>query len=966
MKSLTSIAFVRFFLFSFGAVLACGTLNSEEKASGGSGSGQLPPAATLRVDYERDIQPVLEKHCVRCHGSKRQRSAFRLDRRSAVLEGGLNGPAIVVNDSARSPLVHYVAGLNPDLLMPPKGERLTGKEIGLLRAWIDQGLAFTGNDRSEDEKDEVAVTHWAFRPLLRPELPDISHTNTGRKTAIDAFVMARLERSGLEMSAVADRATLIRRLSLDVLGLPPQPEEIDAFVADSRPGAYAKLVDRYLASPRYGERWARHWLDVVRFAETYGFEPNKPRNTAWYYRDYVIESFNEDQPYAKFFRDQIAGDAFGELRATGYLVAGPQDQVESPNLELTLNKRANELHDIVSTTGSAFLGLTVGCARCHNHKFDPVSQKDYYAMTAMLAGVHHGERHLPRSEVDEHGRQRQLRETKTEIAEVLSEISERSPLAQPTPVAGSAGSTRLRPAISSRFVLDRFAPVMSKSLRITVLDSSSYEPCIDEIEVLSADDNPRNVAAAENGGVASASSTVIGFRKHKLTFVNDGWYSNGRSWVSDEHAGGWVQIDFASDTLIDTVVWARGRLRFRSDRVPTKYRIEVKTASGDWLLVASSDDREPWKDEKAARERGEAEDTSGPLSSLHDRRRKLEDRLFELLKGRPAYIGRFLPPPTTHRLHRGDPLQEREVVSPGTLSRVGVSLELPVHTPERDRRAALARWLSAPGNPLPARVLVNRLWMHHFGAGIVNTPSDFGVNGERPTHPKLLDWLASELIENGGSMKHIQRLILLSKAYRQSSQPNEAARAVDAQSRLLWRFPPQRLAAEPIRDSILSASGSLRLTMGGMGYHVFEPNKNYVRVYKPKKSYGPAEWRRMVYQFKPRMEQDAIFGVFDCPDAAQVAPKRTRSTTPLQALNLLNSGFMVEQAERFAARVFQDVAKSGGDDRMSSAIRRAFRLAVGRRPESRELAAATLLAREHGLDAVCRALFNSNEFLHVD
>ncbi len=973
----------------FAVVLVFHATRTGAAASDGptsSGAAALPPVPDQRVEFERDIRPLLKKRCLRCHGPKRRQSEYRLDRRHDALRGGLTGVAIIPGDSARSPLIHYVAGLNPDLVMPPKGKPLSSNQVGLLRAWIDQGADFgsalEGEGAAAASQENV---HWAFRQLSRPAVPArLEGSERAGETPIDAFVRARLETAGLKPSPTADRVTLIRRLALSVLGLPPSPEEVDAFVNDPDAGAYEKLVDRFLASPRYGERWARHWLDVVRFAETFGFEPNKPRETAWPYRDYVIDVFNRDRPYGEFCRDQIAGDAYGEHRGTGFLVAGPQDKVESPNLELTLNKRANELHDIVSTTGSAFLGLTVGCARCHNHKFDPVSQRDYYALTAVFAGVHHGERHWPASSSMEAGRQRQLRDAETELLSILGELTAAAPIAGQS--AGSGGGRKsVRPPLDARFNLDRFVPTVATALRFTVLDSGQSEPALDEIEVLSTESPRRNVAAAAHGAVARVSGTLIGFSRHKLRHINDGWYGNGRSWASDELRRGWVEIRLAAATEIDSVVWARSRLRERTDRVPTAYRIEVQVDSGEWVTVADSTDRQPQPErdnsparasanspESAAAAVNASLDSASGLGELYRRREELETQLNELRRGRAAYFGQFYPPPPTHRLHRGDPLTPREEVSPGAIERVGPRLELAADASEQERRVALARWLNHPENPLPARVLVNRLWLHHFGAGIVNTPSDFGAGGDRPSHPALLDWLASELVDSGGSIKHVQRLILLSYTYRQASRPNDQARSIDAQNRLLWRFPPQRLAAEPIRDSVLAVSGRLRLTMGGEGYHVFEPNQDYVRVYTPKKVYGPAEWRRMVYQFKPRMEQDAVFGIFDCPDAAQVAPKRTRSTTPLQAFNLFNSGFMLQQAEAFAARVEDGARREGHGDAESRdgevvarAIRRAFRLALCRTPDAVELRAAVNLATQHGLVAVCRALFNSNEFLHV-
>ncbi len=345
---------------------------------------RLPAPAGRPVDFAQEIRPLLEKHCLKCHGPEKQKSGWRVDVKETVLRGGDNyAPNVHPGKSAESPLIHFVAGLDEDMVMPQKGDRLTAEQIGLLRAWIDQGAKWP----EEGEVTDPKKTHWAFQPVHRPEAPP------GSK-AIDALIDAKLKERGLARSPEADRRTLIRRLSFDLTGLPPTPEEIEAFVADHAPDAYEKWVDRLLASPRYGERWARHWLDVVRFAESQGFEMNRPRERAWPYRDYVIAAFNDDKPYDQFIREQLAGDALGADEATGFLVGGAFDQVKSPDPVLTAQQRADELHDMVGTTGGAFLGLTVNCARCHNHKFDPISQADYYAVTAVFQGVRHGERAL--------------------------------------------------------------------------------------------------------------------------------------------------------------------------------------------------------------------------------------------------------------------------------------------------------------------------------------------------------------------------------------------------------------------------------------------------------------------------------------------------------------------------------------------------------------------------------------------
>lgn len=818
---------------------------------------------------------------------------------------------------------------------------------------------------------DARLRHWSFQPLARPAVPIVSSPPSGAEASgaanpIDCFIRAGLEAEGLQPSAEADRRTLARRLYFDVLGLPPTPEEIDEFVNDPDPAAYERLVERLLASPHMGERWARHWLDVVRFAESHGFEMNQPRPNAWPYRDYVIRAFNEDLPYDRFIIEQLAGDALGADAATGFLVGGPWDQVKSPDPVLTAQQRADELHDMVATTGSAFLGLTVGCARCHAHKFDPISQVDYYAMTAALAGTQHGERRI--RPADWLVRQQQAEQDRRQLATVSAKHARLEPLAQLPPAA----TANARSPVRTEANIDRFAPVVASRLRFTILGTvSGSEPCLDELEVFATGESPRNIALAGEGTKVAVSSTLPGHAIHQPQHINDGKYGNSHSWISNEMGGGWVELAFAKPVEIERVVWSRDRTdppQFR-DRLAMRYEIATSRDGQTWQTVASSWDRaSPGQATQSlsANFAGLTSDEAAERRRLENERRELTARIEQLTAERPLYAGVFAMPAATHRLQRGDPMQPREPVMPGGLSRFGGELPGLADAPESERRLALARWIASPQNPLTARVIVNRLWQHHFGTGIVSTPSDFGLNGARPSHPELLDWLASELIApaDGGprwSLKHIHRLILLSATYRQASSANATGMARDAQARLLWRFSPRRLEAEAIRDAMLAISGRLDRSLGGPGFDLFEPNTNYVKVYTPKRELGPDTFRRMIYQSKPRMQLDDTFGAFDCPDAGQIAPRRSSSTTPLQALNLLNSPFVLQQAGFLAERLQQEA----GDD-LPRQISRAFMLAFGREPSDEESDAAVRLVSEHGLALFCRALFNANELLMVD
>jgi hypothetical protein len=793
-------------------------------------------------------------------------------------------------------------------------------------------------------------SHWAFQPIKRSALPKVTNQAWGRNP-IDAFILARLDREKLTASAEADRATLIRRLKFDVLGLPPTPEEVEAFVKDADPQAYARLVDKYLAAPQFGERWARHWLDVVRFAESDGFETNQPRANAWPYRDYVIRAFNEDKPYDRFILEQLAGDQLGVPEATGFLVGGPQDKVKSPDINLTLMQRGDELHDILNTTATTFLGLTVGCARCHNHKFDPISMRDYYAMRAVFAGVQHGARPI-KTQTDP----KKVQTVRRALAELESEIRAAEPNADPT------AKTPRRLAVNALRNVERFPASEARFVRFTIdATNNGIEPCIDELEIFTAGKESRNVA---RDAKATSSGDYPGSPIHKLAHINDGQFGNSRSWISNTAGKGWVQLELSKVEMIERIEWARDREGKFADRLPTRYRIEIATEPGKWRALASSADRAAFGSRPPE-----------ALAKLLARRVELEKQLRAAEGTRTIYAGTFTAPEPTHRLYRGDPMQKREEVAPASLTSFGKSMQLTTKAGDAERRLALAKWITDPQNPLTSRVLVNRLWQHHFGAGLVDTPSDFGLNGTKPSHPELIDWLASELIlpspgtpgEGPGvrarpwSMKHIHRLILNSATYRQASTFRAQPASVDRNARLLWRYPPRRLEAEALRDAYLFVSGKLDLRMGGPGFDLFEPNTNYVKVYTPKKDFGPAEWRRMIYQSKWRMQLDDVFGAFDCPDAGQIAPKRGTSTTALQALNLLNSRFMLQQAKFFAERI----EREGGKD-VDQQVRQGFRLAFQREPSATEVAASVRLVREHGLSAFCRALFNANEFLFVD
>lgn len=815
----------------------------------------------------------------------------------------------------------------------------------------------------------MSPTLWSFQPVRRPTVPTTAFDGLA-VNAVDRFVFRKLQEKGLRPSPPADRLTLIRRVTVDLTGLPPTPVEVGAFLSDHSAGAYEKLVDRLLASPAYGERWARHWLDVVRFGESNGYEQNHLRPNAWPYRDYVIRSFNADKPYDRFVTEQLAGDILAKEDSsanagTGFLVAGVHDTVGIQEEEGTRQQRINDLEDIVSTTGAAFLGLTVGCARCHDHKFDPIPQRDFYRLAAVFAGVRHGERPLdPRgsSATD----QAEIAQLEQQIAIQTDLINEIDGRARAT-ILGSRGLTATtRPAVTARRNEDTFEPISARYVRFTVLATKDgAEPCLDELQVFGPA-GTENVALASRGGRASASGVLSGFAIHQIAHLNDGQFGNEHSWISSERGSGWAQIELAQVAPVSRVVWSRdgGEIPRFDDRLPSRYRIEVSVDGKQWKMVSTEEGRagggdyihpDELQNALSAEDRERRARATKDLASL---RQKLSD----VRSRESAYIGTFSAPEPTFVLRRGDVMQRQEQVKPGGLSKVAClesELVKDDSQPEPERRMALARWITDRRNPLTARVMVNRIWQHHFGRGIVGTPSDFGRNGERPTHPELLDWLADDFMANGWKLKRLHKMMVMSYTYRQSNGSRADGMARDAGNLLLWRMPLRRMEAEAVRDAILQTSGKLDRRMGGPGYKLYDYSVVNVAIFQPREEFSPDTWRRGIYSQAARGIRDSLMGTLDCPECSQRAPKRESTTTPLQALSLLNGSFVQQQAGFLAERVERE---AGADN--SQRVRQAFRLTLGRQPTREELSAGSKLVADVGLSALCRALLNANEFLY--
>ena len=780
-----------------------------------------------------------------------------------------------------------------------------------------------------------ASNHWSFQPLR----------SSFQHSSIDGFISERLVEQGLGRNPQADPRVLIRRMSFDLTGLPPTPEQVKAFVDNPD---VSRLIDDLLASPRYGERWAQHWLDVIRWAETVGFETNAQRPSTWHYRDWVIAALNEDKPYDQFIKEQLIGDVTGDDPALGFLVAGPANlpgQIGRDEAAMR-GARQDELDEVIRTVSQSIMGLTIGCARCHDHKFDPILERDYYSLQAVFAGLGYGTRRMRGRENDEWtSRLPAAREVLTRLRKDLE--SKRLNLG-------------LRKALDD-VQTESFEPVKARAVRMRIdATANRSSASLYELEIWSEDGSSENVALAANGGRPSASSFALANQSRHFDNLVDGTVDKRQAypWVSAKGGAAWVRVDLKVPQTIHKVVWHRGR------SLPVDYVIEILPAEGDdWLEVAHTRDRLPRTEDVRKAEELQlsevSEAESKKLVSLLAAIRKAEGNVRRLSSGPQTYAASFnLTPLPTYLLRRGDAMQTREVVAPDIPKILG-GLRLASNAPEVDRRKALAEHLINKDHPLTARVIVNRVWHYHFGAGLVATPSDFGRMGIKPSHPELLDWLARRFMEEGWSLKKLHRLIMSSETYQQSSHPVAKALEVDADTRLLWRFPPRRLEAEAIRDSILNVSGKLSLKMGGPGFDFFN-RRGGLADYIPKESFDEKGWRRMIYAHKIRMVSVDVFGAFDCPDAGQMKPKRTRSITPVQSLGLLNSPFANRQADFFAQRLKSEM----GTD-LEEQIRQAFALAYSRPPNEGELKHLSTLSEGHGMTQVCRAILNSSEFVYL-
>jgi hypothetical protein len=997
------------------------------------GTAVFSCVAAAAQDLAREAGDILSRRCLGCHGPKTKASGLDLSSRASALRGGAKGPAFSEKFAGDSLILQRVLSGT----MPPSAP-LGATEREILKRWIEAGAAWSdavGERRGGPD-------WWSLQPLRSVSSP---LADASGETPIDRFVTAKLKQNGLQLSAKANRRELIRRATFDFTGLPPTPEEVGAFVADHSPDAYEKLVDRLLASPHYGERWGRHWLDVARFSESEGFERDLVREHSWRYRDYVIRSFNNDKPFIDFAREQIAGDVLDNathdsIIATGFLVSGPTDAVGLTSAVPRERQavREDQLEEMVSAVSQSFLGLTTNCARCHDHKFDPIPQRDYYAFKAAFAGVWQPVQDRSSIELLPDGRplltpaeqshaDAEARVLRDRIETVESQLSGlyravrdrllkargyQWPANVPRPISQWTFDTDGRDPVGGVHLLDfagrakiadgRILPVEKEGVRLLTrqLSRNVKEKTLEAwILVGKAPELGTSVLFIQNqSGYRGASQDGIQYTGAKK---NKQWENESTARFRSAEVNGPQESSKGGDRLHIAITYgADGTVRIYRNGTPygSAYRPEVDGPSGQLQTYLANDAVVQLTTSKALEldearmydfalsEQQIADSYAGGAPSVtlaesltamspEDRARagELEKELVALRAKREAvakpeksFAAVVLEPGPTHLLHRGDIGSPKEVVAPAGLSAVkGVSpnFGISADASDRERRRKMAEWIANPANPLFSRVIVNRVWHYHFGAGIVDSPNDFGYNGGQPSHPELLDFLAADFIQNGWSLKKLHKAIMMSETYQQSSRFDPQAAAKDADNRLLWRFTPRRLEGETIRDAMLHVSGALNPKMDGPSFRPFNattPGGSYVK-YEPKDSDDPAMQRRTVYRMNVSTGGEPMLEALDCPVPSVKTPKRAITTTPLQALSLMNGAFASRMAKTFAARVRNEAGAN-----VDAQVDRAFRLALARRPTEQELASSRALVEQQQLETLCWGLFNATEFLQVE
>jgi len=946
--------------------------------------GAATAARAEPVDFSRDIQPVLAKRCFACHGPDTQEAGLRLDSAAGATAALADGArAIEPGKAAESAIIARITATDPDVRMPPEGPRLTAAQVAAITRWIDDGA--------------VWQEHWAFRPLVRPAVPAVAAAPpaAGAAHPIDAFIRAELSRRGLSEPVAADRRSLLRRATYGVTGLPPTEQEVADFLADDSPGAWERVVDRLLASPHYGEQWARHWLDLVRYADTNSFERDGDKPHAWRYRDWVIRSLNDDKPYDRFVTEQIAGDELPDptpdaLVATGYYRLGVWDDEPADREQF----RYDWLDDIVATTGQVFLGLTINCARCHDHKIDPLPQRDYYSLLAFfhnLTPMGNGGDQIEAPLFKDAGERAAYEEKR-------ADLDRRRDAAQQEVTA-----------IEQRFRREwerlRAAPAVGGDI-----DDLAFRFYRDEWTKL-PDFDP--LKAEDTGSVPSGLFDIAvapSLRPDFFGYVFTGFLkvpADGEYvFTLDSDDGARLSID--GRPILDNdgihgegrpkttaVTLAAGRRPIRLDYFQGRHGKGLTVSWSGPGFAARMLSAPPPGAAGGEFKLAEALKADGERILGRDGKRDYDGRkkALEKLKAEHVPVDTALVvtergpvPPETHVLYRGNPRAEptpENLVSPAfpaiLRAQAPVIPTPPAGAKSSGRRTALARWLVSPENPLTARVIANRVWQHHFGRGIVRSPNNFGFAGDPPTHADLLDWLATELVAGGWRLKALHKTILLSQAYRAASAAEPRALAADPLNDAFWRFDMRRLSAEELRDSIHVASGAFNPQMFGPGVYPAIPKEVLAGQSRPGAGWGSSppeeQARRSVYAKVKRSLLVPLLADFDAADTDTSCPVRFTTTQPTQALGMMNGAFLQEQARVFAARVR---GEAGGPDAadVPAQVRRALEIALVRPATDAEVARGVALVDRlddadgvspgRALELFCLMVLNTNEFAYLD
>ncbi len=1089
--------------------------------------------------YIEEVLPLLEEHCLKCHGGgKRLKGGLNLTSRAGLIAGGDLGPALDEATPERSLLLTMVSYSDEDHEMPPKG-KLPGESIDLLERWVHMGAPYSEDavhvDAEEAEERggrDDGMEGWSYKPRTNLGAP-ATKSDAWVSNPIDAFLLHKLEAADLQPAPKASREALIRRATFDLTGLPPSPEELDAFLQDTEPGAWERLIDRLLDSPHYGEKWGRHWLDLVRYAETNGFERDSDKPMMWRYRDYVIRAFNEDKPYDRFIHEQLAGDELDDadadsIIATGFMRLHQWDDEPGAG---ALQHKYDNLDDVAKTASEAFLGITMGCARCHEHKGDPISQEEYYSFLSFFHGIRpivRGGDNLVMAMNEEEQREHDLavaekgreeREMATALRELEAEF-----WARYTKREGAVGDLASMEPVKFRFYRDTWdklpdfdmvlhedegqltdgffdiSPATRNDSFGFVFTSNLRVPSSgDYIFQLDTDDGSRILLDDEEivrydgihglGTVKEAVTTLeAGFSPITLEFFQRSGAKGLKAWwasadalrwqyTTAEPGEGWErpgyddsewetglggfgdrdnqpprsiirtqwdtpeiwlrqkfwwdgeeddELAFAIYYLDDLRVYVNGALALSRDGHIANYTVTGSAPEGQaalkpgWndLAVSCNQDHGQGYVQVRPFKRGDAL-TSTPrdlafghmplsreamngagvdpkalmadfghevmseeeITRFEETTERLESSRNRQIPAEKAFaIISDGPRPAELRVHlRGNAASQGEKVEPGFPSCID---ERSAHVPEvasdaksSGRRKYLAEWITSPENPLTARVMMNRIWQHHFGRGIVSTTSDFGELGQRPTHPELLDWLANDFIASGWSIKEMHRRLMSSSAYQMSSVPSEEAAVRDADNFLLSRFELRRLGAEELRDAILATNGTLNREMYGPSIYSMMPAEALATSSRPDNVWGKSSEqqvrRRSVYIKVKRSLTTPLLAVFDVADTDQSCAERFVTTQPAQALALLNGEFINKQARLFAERLEKDAG-----DRLEDQIRLGLHLALGREPKEREIllhaSFTNRLQAEQGVSAeealvdFCLVTYNLNEFIYLD